>query len=251
MANLESILQFLETAFETRAFPDYPQALNGLQVDGSADVRRIGAAVDASEQVILEGNRRDVDLLLVHHGLFWDGLGPVTGPRYRKLAALIRGRTALYSLHLPLDAHPEVGNCAILTRRIGLEPANRFGSVQGAKIGWWARAELDRSTLLERLRRAVSGEVLLVPGGSERLERVGIVTGSGASALAEAVTLGLDGLITGEAPHHAFHEAMEWGVNLFLCGHYATETFGVQALAGWVAREFSVDWEFLDFPTGL
>ena len=110
MANLEQILYFLEESFEASTFPDYPYALNGLQVEGSKEVGHLGAAVDASEETISEAVKRGVDLLVVHHGLFWGGLGPITGPRFRKTAALIRSGMSLFALHLPLDAHPDLGN---------------------------------------------------------------------------------------------------------------------------------------------
>jgi len=251
MAKIEQILHFLEETFHDSTFPDYPHALNGLQVEGRGEVDRVGAAVDASEETLAEAARREIHLLLVHHGLFWGGLGPITGPRFRKLATLIQGDMGLYSLHLPLDAHPDLGNNALLMERLGLEAEGRFGSFEGVEIGWWACAELHRKELLVGLREAVGGEARMIPGGPEKVGRVGVVSGGGASLLAEAAAQGLDTLVTGEAPHHAYHEAMEFGVNLFLGGHYATETFGVRALAARLAEEFGVAWEFLDFPTGL
>jgi dinuclear metal center YbgI/SA1388 family protein len=251
MAHLEQILYFLEDLFGTSTFPDYPNALNGLQVQGRDEVGHVGAAVDASEETIAEAVRGTVDLLVVHHGLFWDGLGPITGARFRKAGALIKSSVGLYSLHLPLDSHPELGNNVLLARRLGLDPAARFGSFKEVEIGWWAETVMTREDLLARLREAVEGGARLIPGGPAEVRRVGVLTGEGASAIAEAVSLGLDTLITGEVPHHAYHEAMEAGLNLMLGGHYATETFGVKALAERLAEEFHLSWEFLHFPTGL
>lgn len=251
MADLESILQFLEDRFAFHDFPDYPNALNGLQVQGPREVTRVAAAVDAAEITIREAVDRGTDLLVVHHGLFWDGSRPITGARYRKVAALLAGRTALFSLHLPLDAHPDLGNCILLTRAMGLEPSGRFGTFQGEEIGWWARADLHREDLGRRMEEAVGEEVRLIPGGPERVERVGIVTGGGASSLEEAARAGLDALVTGEGAHHHYHQAMEVGVNLFLGGHYATETFGVEALVRELTEKFGVEGDFIDVPTGL
>jgi dinuclear metal center YbgI/SA1388 family protein len=251
MAKLEQILYFLEESFEVSTFPDYPHALNGLQVEGPDEVGHVGAAVDASEETIAEAVSRGVHLLVVHHGLFWGGLEPITGPRFRKVATLIKAGVGLYGLHLPLDAHPDLGNNAILMRKLGLDPQGRFGSYEEVDIGWWASASMHRGELLDRLRQAVEGEVRLIPGGPEEVSRVGVLTGGGASALSDAASLGLDTLITGEAPHHAYHEAMEMGLNLLLGGHYATETFGVKALAERLAGRFQLSWEFLHFPTGL
>ena len=251
MADLESILHFLEETFEVSAFPDYPNALNGLQVSGPEEVGLVAVAGDATEKTIQGALERGADLLFVHHGLFWDGFGPLTGPRFRKVAALVKGGMGLYSLHLPLDAHPELGNCALLTESMGLTPAGRFSEYQGREVGWWAEASLGRDVLRERASDAVGGEVRLVPGGPEVVERVGVVTGGAASALVQAAEMGLDALVTGEGSHHHFHEAMELGVNLYLAGHYATETFGVKAVGEMLSAESSVGWEFVDSPTGM
>jgi dinuclear metal center YbgI/SA1388 family protein len=251
MAKIELILQFLEETFKVSEFPDYSHALNGLQVEGPGEVDSILAAVDASEATIGEAVEHETDLLLVHHGLFWDGFGPIAGPRFRKVAALIRAKVALYALHLPLDAHPEMGNCAGLCRAMGFEPAGTFGSYKGVDIGCWAEVGSDREEVREKLGEAVGGEARLIPGGPQRIERVGFLTGGGAGMLPEAAADGLDALITGEAAHHNYHDAMELGLNLFLGGHYATETFGVRALAARLAGEFSLEWSFLDLPTGM
>lgn len=251
MADLEHVLQFLDDLFDAANFPDYPNAMNGLQVQGRKEIEHVVAAVDASEAGIVEAARRGGHLLLVHHGLFWDGLRPLTGPRFRKVAALVRGDLNLFSLHLPLDAHPVFGNNAVLLDRLGLSPSGRFGSFQDVEVGWWASGSMKRDKLLEGLEEAVEGKGRLIPGGPEEAKRIGVVTGAGAGLLPEAASAGLDTLVTGEAPHHAYHEALELGVNLLLGGHYATETFGVKALGERVAREFSLSWEFLDLPTGL
>jgi len=251
MADLESLLHFMEETFQVSDFPDYPNALNGLQVEGSSVVNRLAVGVDASEITIRAAVERDADLLLVHHGMFWDGLHAITGPRFRKVQALLAGGTALYALHLPLDAHPEYGNCALLTRALALVPEGPFGDFQGRSIGWTAGAALGREDLRDRLAGAVGGAVHLIPGGPKTIKRVAVVTGGGASSLSEAAEAGVDALITGEGAHHHFHEAMELGINLYLAGHYATEIFGVKALGELLATRFGLEWAFLDFPTGL
>lgn len=251
MVQLERILSFLEETFQYSSHPDYPQALNGLQVEGKEEIRRLAAAVDASEETIRAAVREGADLLLVHHGLFWGGLGPLTGPRFRKVSSLIEGRLALVSLHLPLDAHPELGNNILLLRSLGLEPGGRFGLFQDMPVGWWGSASMDRDDLVGRLEGTVDGKVRVVPGGPPKVERIGILSGAGSSALEEAAGEGLDTLVTGEAPHHAYHDAMELGLNLLLAGHYATETLGVRAVTERLAEEFELAWGFLHFPTGL
>jgi len=250
----ESLFQYLDRYLGIAAHPDYARAFNGLQVQGADEVHRLVAAVDASEAAISAAAAKGADLLLVHHGLFWDGLVPVTGRRYRKLRLLLGHGMGLYSAHLPLDGHAEVGNCVLLARALELEPCGRFGAFQGADIGWWgtlaAPEEPDRFRV--RVAEAVGGgRVHWVPGGPARIERVGVVTGAGGSFLQEAAAAELDALVTGEGAHHHHHDAMEQGVHLFLAGHYATETFGVRALGAHVAERFGLEWEFLDQPTGL
>lgn len=251
MTRLEPILQFLDSTFLPQDFPDYPNAFNGLQVEGPSEVSKLGAAVDASEATIVEAGAQGVDFLFVHHGLFWDGLGPLTGPRFRKVAGLLRGKIALYSLHLPLDAHETFGNCAVLARSVGLRDLHGFYAFEEESIGWWGNTDTTRDGLQANLSDVVEGPVQVVPGGEEKIRRVGVLTGGGAEAIGEAAAMGLDALITGEAAHHRYHEAMENGLNLFLAGHYATETFGVRALAEHLSEEFDLPWTFLHFPTGL
>ncbi len=251
---LESLLQYLDAYLGVRDHPDYPVALNGLQVGGPDEVHRIVAAVDASEASVAAAVERGADLLLVHHGLFWEGLKPLTGRRLRRVRPLIEHGVAVYSVHLPLDGHAEVGNSVLLARALGLQVQGPFAEYKGAAIGWWGTLDpaLDAQALAVRLEEALDGApVRLVPGGPDRVERVGVVTGGGASFVGSAVALELDALVTGEGSHHAFFDAMELGVHLLLGGHYATETFGVRALAAHVAERFDLQWEFLDQPTGM
>jgi dinuclear metal center YbgI/SA1388 family protein len=250
---LESLLQYLDAYLGVSAHPDYPQALNGLQVGGPEEVSQIVAAVDASEASILEAVDRGADLMIVHHGLFWGGLRPMTGRLLRRVQPLIAGEVALYASHLPLDSHAEVGNNALLGRALGLTFEGRFDPYQGLDVGWHGRfvAAVDSAELVTRAETAVGGRVRIVPGGPSRVERVGVVTGAGADALEEASRLGLDALVTGECSHHHYFDAMELGVHLVLGGHYATETLGVKALAAHVADRFGLTWDFVDRPTGL
>jgi dinuclear metal center YbgI/SA1388 family protein len=248
---LESIIRYADDYLGVRDHPDYPTALNGLQVEGRSQVRHVCAAVDASERAIEEAIQRNADLLLVHHGMFWEGLKPLTGRRYRKVARLIEGGVGLYSVHLPLDSHPEVGNCALLIRRLGIEPRGRFGAWQGVELGWWGAVDTDRASLADTVGAAVGGPVQVIPGGPDRIRTVGVITGGGGSLLGDAIRAGLDAYVTGEGSHHTFVDATEEGINLFYAGHYATETFGVQALAEHLARSFGLTWEFIDLPSGL
>jgi dinuclear metal center YbgI/SA1388 family protein len=191
------------------------------------------------------------DLLIVHHGLFWSGNRPVTGRRYRRLSALLDAGVALYAAHLPLDVHEEVGNNVILARELGLTVEGRFGEHEGTPLGVWGTLPLKRDTLAARLEEVLGTSVKLIPGGRGTVERVGVLTGGGGSFVAAALAAGLDALVTGEGSHHTYFDAEEGGLNLYYGGHYATETWGVKALAAHLEDRFGLDWTFLDLPTGL
>jgi dinuclear metal center YbgI/SA1388 family protein len=231
--------------------PDYAEALNGLQVENAGQVTRIGAAVDLCEATVRLAAAQGVDVLLVHHGLFWGGLRPLVGPRQRRVAALVRHNIALYSAHLPLDRHPDVGNNAVLARALGVALRGEFGKHDGVPIGVWGELNMERVALQQKLATVLGSVPRLMPFGPAAVRLVGIITGAGGSMIADAAAAGLDTYITGEGPHHTFFDAEELGLNVFYAGHYATETVGVKALAEHVSATFRVPWVFLDHPTGL
>lgn len=252
MAELESILQFLDAYLGVEGHPDYRNALNGLQVARRGrEVERVAVAVDTSEVTIAGAVEEGADLLVVHHGLFWGGLEPVVGRRYRKLGMLVENDLALYGVHLPLDGHEEVGNAALLCRAIGVEPDEGFGEYEGARVGWRGTFEGSREELVAAVEAAVGGEVRLIPGGPEALRTVAVVTGGGSSFIGDAARAGVDALVTGEGSHHSYVDAMELGVNVLYGGHYATETFGVRAVGELLQERFGVAWSFVDDPSGL
>ena len=248
---LRELTAYLDDYLGVDEHPDYGNALNGLQLDGRQGVSRIAAAVDASEETIRAAIDARADLLLVHHGLFWSGLAPITGRHYRKIKRALEAGLAIYSAHLPLDSHPEVGNCAVLARALAIDIEGRFGAFQGFDIGWWGHLDEQRDTFRERLSGVVGGPVHLIPGGPERMEKVGVLTGGGGGMIQDAYDAGLDTFITGEGAHHTHFDGMELGVNVFYAGHYATETWGVRTLAMHLEGQFGLPWGFLDFPTGL
>ena len=251
MPKLAALVTHLDRYLRHAEIGDYAGAWNGLQVENSGEVKRIGAAVDACAWTIERAVAQGVDLLLVHHGLFWNGVQPVTGVTRRKIKTALDGNLAIYSSHLPLDLHPTVGNTALLARALGLKNVTPFFEAKGQKIGLQTRVALSRADLQRRLEKAVGGVVHLCPGGPEKTARIGIVTGGAGGEISKAAAEGVDTFITGEGPHHSYTLAEELGVNLFYGGHYATETFGVKALAAQLARRFRVPWEFIDHPTGL
>lgn len=252
MADLHEIVEFLDVYLDIEGIPDYPGAMNGLQVSNRSPVERVSAATDASQVTIEMAAETGSQLLIVHHGLFWHNAVPITGRTYRRVRALFDADLALYSAHLPLDAHAEVGNNVLLASALGVQVEGRFGAHMGIDgLGVWAAADLPLSDLADRVRNACGGDPLVIQGGPSHVRRIGIVTGGAGDMVGQAAAEGLDTFITGEGSHHTFHEATELGVNLIYAGHYATETFGVKALAEKAAGEFDLEWGFLDHPTGL
>lgn len=248
---LDELVSYLDEYLRIAEVPDYPRAHNGLQVENSGEVSRIATAVDASEATIVAAVGLGCDLLLVHHGLFWDGEQMLTGRRYRRLRALLGGDLAVYAAHLPLDVHPEVGNNTVLARELGISIAGTFGSYQGVPTGVWGELEMGREALAARLDETLGGRVRLIAGGSERVHRVGVLTGAGGSAIGDALAAGLDAFITGEGAHHTYFDAVEGGLNVYYGGHYATETWGVRALGEHLTAHLGLPTEFIDLPTGL
>lgn len=249
--DLRQLTDYLDEFLEIDRVPDYSPALNGLQVENSGRVTRVAVAVDAAQATIEGAVRSGADFLLVHHGLFWGGNQPVTGRRYRRLRALLEADVAVYGAHLPLDVHPEVGNNAVLARELGIEIEGRFGEYKGHPLGVWGTLDVRREALAARLDETLGARVKVVPGGPERVRRVGVITGGAGSEVAAARAAGLDAFITGEGAHHNFFDAEEGGINLFLGGHYATEVWGVRALASHLEQRFGLPWTFVDHPTGL
>jgi dinuclear metal center YbgI/SA1388 family protein len=250
MAALSEIITFADAYLNTAGVTDYPGALNGLQFQNSGTVTKIGAAVDACEPVIAEAAARGISLLLVHHGLFWS-VQRVVNSMYRKVRTAVSHDLAIYSSHLPLDLHPEVGNNIVLSRALGLGPGEWTFPFKGQPIGLKIRAELSRDELRSRLENALGGPTHLCAGGPATTRCIGIVTGGAGTEVAQAAAEGIDTFITGEGPHFSYTLAEELGINVFYGGHYATETFGVKALAELLSTRFGVPWEFIDHPTGM
>lgn len=251
--DLDDIVEYLDAYLHVASMPDSPNALNGLQVENSGEVTSIIAAVDASQRTIdrVVADAPEGALLIVHHGLFWDGQRPVTGRRYRRLRALLDHDVALYGAHIPLDVHPEVGNNAVLARMIGILDPVPFDDYHGVPFGASGHLIMGRDRLVELLEEQLNTRVHLIPGGPETTTRVGIITGAAGNQVERAAAAGLDTYITGEGSHHTTFDALEFGVNLIYAGHYATETVGVKALAEHLADQFGLPWEFHDHPTGL
>ncbi len=249
---LSEIVQFLDEFLEIGEWED--KSNNGLQVEGKEEVERIAFAVDACLEVFRRAKEKGADMVVVHHGLIWGGIDYVRGVVKERLKFLLENDMSLYAAHIPLDAHPKVGNNVQLLRLINAEPEGRFGKYKGKEIGFYGRFEkpVGIDELERKLKDRLGGRVTSLKFGKDRVERVGAVSGKGAFALIEAAEMGLDLFITGEAEHGAYHIAKEYGVNVIFAGHYLTETLGVKALMNVIAEEFTeVEVFFIDVPTGL
>ena len=249
--SLRAIAKYCDLILRTNEIGDYAGAVNGLQVENQGTVSRIAATVDASLATVKLAIRANADLLIVHHGLFWSPSHPWTGKKYELLQLLIENNLAVYSSHLPLDVHPKLGNNAQLCAALGLKHPRPFFPSQGSQVGLKVRQKISRAELTTRLHRALGAKPLLIPGGKENCEHIGIVTGGAGDGLKQVAAEGVDTFITGEGQHWTYALAEDLELNVFHGGHYATETFGVKALAAHLSRKFKVPWTFLDHPTGL
>jgi dinuclear metal center YbgI/SA1388 family protein len=249
--SLAALVKHCNALLRTGEFGDYDGAVNGLQVANHGGVTRIAATVDASQATVKLAVAAKADLLIVHHGLFWGPSHPWTGKKYELLRLLVENNLAVYSSHLPLDAHPKLGNNAQLCAALGLKKLKPFFLTHGQTIGFQAPAKISRVELAAKLAYATGSKPRIIPGGPDICRRLGVVTGGAGGDLKLAAADGVDTFITGEGPHWTYALAEELGLNVFYGGHYATETFGVKALAAHLARKFKVPWVFLDHPTGL
>ena len=248
---LPKIVSYCDRTLRTSQYQDWDGAANGLQVENSGTVTRIAAAVDASLATVRLAITAKADLLIVHHGLFWSPTHPWTGQRRELLGLLIKHDLAVYSSHLPLDAHPRLGNNAQLCAALGLKKLRPFFFDKGQFLGFQSPTKISRAELSRRLGKAVGHVPILLPGGGETCRRIGVVTGGAGNSLKLAASEGVDTFITGEGSHWTYAAAEDLGINVLYGGHYATETFGVKALARELSHKFKLPWVFLDHPTGL
>jgi len=251
MPSLSDIVSYTDEFLRVREIGDWENALNGLQIENSGRVTRIGSAVDVSTRVLTEARKKDIDFLIVHHGLFWPGLQPVTRFLRRQLQLAFETDMALYSAHLPLDVHPKVGNNAQLVAALGLKSAQSFLEEKGQPVGLKICVSISPNELVRKLRKTLNGPVKVFDFGPKQTRAIGVITGAAGSEIYRVAEEDIDTFITGEAPHWAAVAAEELGMNLLLGGHYATEVFGVKALAAHLSKRFRVPWDFINCPTGL
>ena len=244
MAGRDDVIAYANELLDLEAFPDYGPM--GLQVAGAPEVTRIGCAVSASLELFERAAEAHVDLLLVHHGLLWDNEPRTIDDRMRRrLETLFRGDITLAAYHLALDAHPELGNNALLARELGVSIEGAFAGIGVGGViasGMVPQAFVD--LVAERLARAPTAFL----EGPDRVERVAIITGGAARYAGQAASEGYDTFLTGEPAEPSLHTARELGIHFVAAGHYATERLGVQALAARLAERFGLEWEFIELP---
>lgn len=249
MAARDEILAFAAELLDLDAFEDH--CPNGLQVPGAREVRKVVSGVSAHRELIERAVAAEAELLVVHHGLFWNkGSRALSEPMAARLRIALAAELSVAGYHLPLDAHPEIGNNALLCARLGLEAQGRFGAAGGHPIGvvGASRSGLELSELSERLGEVTGREVLVLGAGPERIRTVGIVSGGGAPFLGEALELDLDAMISGEPSEQATAESREGGIHFLAAGHHATERLGVAALGERIAARFDLEHEFIEVP---
>jgi len=250
VASRDEVITFCDDLLEIDSYDDYGP--NGLQVPGSGTVDRIATAVSAHLASIEAAIELGADLLLTHHGLFWDfhprALTPAMATRLR--AALGAG-LSIAGYHLPLDAHREIGNNVLIARRLGFQPGPEpIGEARGRAIGAVARTPepIGAADLFALLASELGREPLVFDAGPDRVASIGVVTGAGASGIHEAIALGLDAFITGEPSEHVMADAREGGIHFIAAGHYATEVCGIARLGELVAERFGIRHDFIDIP---
>jgi len=245
-ARLSEIVKFCDKLLKVNSFKDYNEAINGLQFQNNGKVTKIGAAVDVDLQTIQNAIDNQCDMIVVHHGLMWNATHPFVGKRYEMIKLLVNHNVAVYSSHLPLDANPDIGNNIMICKKLGLKKTEPFLNLKGQSIGFKARCSIKREKLKSTLAQIIGQNPILIPHGPDVCKRIGIVSGGAGEDLNIAVQEGVDTYITGEGPYWTQYFAEISNINVFYCGHYQTETFGVKALAETISKKFKLPWIFIN-----
>ena len=245
------LIAFLDNELRLSEFPK-DESSNGLQVEGSVTVSSIGLAVDACDYVFQKSAEKNIDFLIVHHGLIWGGIRSVSGVMKRRIKVLLDADTSLYACHLPLDWHPDYGNNAQLLKVLAIKRMGEFGEYHGKRIGYWGSLKKEHSLqdFIGRVNKTLNTKSTALSFG-KKIKNIGIVSGGGWSAIYDAEKTGIDTLLVGEPSHSAYTLAEEMKLNVVFAGHYATETLGVRAVGNMLKKKFGLKTEFIDHPTGL
>ena len=241
---------YLDNLLDIKEIKDSSNAINGLQVQNTGDIKKVGLAVDLCMATIEKAVAAECNMMFVHHGMLWGGVKPIRGNFYDKVSTMICENLGLYSAHLPLDMHPVLGNNKVLADQLELNELEPFGEYEGQKIGFKGRLKsLSVEELGAKLEGKLGSPVKVI--GSGEVQTLGIVSGGAADILSQAAVAGLDAYLTGEGSNHHYHEAIENECVLILGGHYATETGGVKAVGKHLEEQFGIKTEFIDYPTGI
>lgn len=243
-ASTQAITRFLNGFLQIRLVDD--DSRNGMQVRAKESVSKAGLAVDACMSTFKKACRRDCDLLIVHHGLFWRGQRDILGMRKELVEYLLKNRMSLYASHLPLDMHPLVGNNAVLSKRLGLSGIKPFHRYNNSYIGCWGTLpkRMGADDFRGLVETCLGAECDLMGGGVGRVRTIGVVSGGGGRALYDCPP-DIDCLVTGEAPHNIQRAAAQLGVKLVLGGHYQTETLGVSEIGNIIRQRFGIKASFI------
>jgi dinuclear metal center YbgI/SA1388 family protein len=245
----EAVVSFLDKTLRTAEIVD--RSVNGLQVEGAAEISKVGLAVDACLEAYEKAHGLGCQMVIAHHGIIWEGIKSVTGPMYRQIAFLVRNGINLYASHLPLDLHPAFGNNAQIVKTLGLRDLRPFGVYHGAYIGFegvFPRPVTVKS-VSDAVKKAFGGPTAALPFGPQKIKRAAVISGGGTAALPEAIEKKIDLFVTGEPDHANHHLALEGKINVVYGGHYHTEKPGVIALGGFLSKKFGIEAVFLDVPT--
>ena len=248
-ASREAIVLLLDKTLNTSKISD--RSVNGLQVEGAAKITKIGLAVDACLEAYKLAQKKGCQMVIVHHGIIWEGIKSITGPIYKQIEFLVKNNINLYASHLPLDLHPTLGNNIQIAKALGLKNIQPFGFYKGQPIGFegcLARA-MDLKSISKLVKSKFGGPVMSLPFGPQKIRRVAVISGGGSACIPEAIEKKIDLYVTGESSHENHHAALEGNLNVIYGGHYFTEKCGVQAIGGFLSKKFGVEAEFLDVPT--
>ena len=241
---------YLDNLLDIKEIKDSANAINGLQVQNTGDIKKVGLAVDLCMATIEKAIAAECNMMFVHHGMLWGGVKPIRGNFYDKISTMMCENLGLYSAHLPLDMHPILGNNRVLADQLELNELEPFGEYEGQKIGFKGRLKLlSAEELGAKLEDKLGSPVKVI--GSGEVQTLGVVSGGAADILSQAAVAGLDAYLTGEGSNHHYHEALENECVLILAGHYATETGGVKAVGKHLEKQFGIKTEFIDYPTGI
>ncbi len=251
MVKRDVLVNYLNERLDIGSIDDV--SVNGLQVEGADVVKKVGLATDAAMAVYRQANEMNCDMIVAHHGIIWGGIERVTGRDYEHIKFLIEHDINLYAAHLPLDAHPEIGNNALLVRMVGLLNLEPFGTYHGLSLGF--RGTLPEPKTPDELAALFQGEIggksLILPFGPDKVQTLALSSGGSSSLLKEAIALGLDCFVLGEGKHEDHHLAREGNINVIYLGHYHSEIVGVKAVGQEISKRFGIETVFIDEPTIL